>query len=81
MALTKVIYVDGTTKVHAANLNAMQDEIIANGNKVDDIGTLSNLVTTDKSDIVSAINEVAGDTGDSYTYTDDGSGNITITKN
>lgn len=78
MALTKVIYVDGTTKVHAANLNAMQDEIIANGTAVSGIGTLSNLNTTAKSDLVSAINEVAGA---EETYSDPNSdGNIVITR-
>lgn len=42
MALTKRQYVDGTTIITAENLNAIQDEIIANGNnKADKTATVS----------------------------------------
>lgn len=34
MALTKVTYVDGSTVIRAANLNAIQDEIIANAGSI-----------------------------------------------
>ena len=34
MALTKVTYVDNVTVIGATNLNAIQDEIIANGNNI-----------------------------------------------
>ena len=34
MALNKVTYVDNVTVIGAANLNAIQDEIIANGNNI-----------------------------------------------
>lgn len=34
MALSKVTYVDGVTVIGAANLNAIQDEVIANADKV-----------------------------------------------
>ena len=46
------------------------------------IGNLTELETTDKSSLVAAINEVAegGGGGTTYTFTDDGDGNITITE-
>ena len=34
MALTKVTYVDNVTVIGATNLNAIQDEIIANGTNI-----------------------------------------------
>ncbi len=42
MALTKRTYVDGQTIITAANLNAIQDEIISHGtNKADKSATVS----------------------------------------
>lgn len=35
MALVKVVYVDGETVITADNLNAIQDEIIANTQEVE----------------------------------------------
>ena len=46
MALIKVNYVDGTTVIHANNLNAIQDEIIANAEDIDDQGQTIALHTT-----------------------------------
>lgn len=37
MALTKVTYVDNVTVIGATNLNAIQDEIIANGTNIDSL--------------------------------------------
>lgn len=39
MALTKVTYTDGVTVIMASNLNAIQDEIIANGNAIANLDT------------------------------------------
>ena len=39
MALTKVTYVDGETVIGAANLNAIQDEIIHNADDISDLDT------------------------------------------
>ena len=58
MALSKVTYVDGVTIIGAKNLNDIQDEIILNGAN---IGDLTELETTNKTDLVSSINEVKGD--------------------
>lgn len=51
MSLNKVNYVNGTTVIMAENLNAIQDEIIANGNA---IGTQAGEV----SDLKSAVSEL-----------------------
>lgn len=58
MALTKVVYVDGSTVIHAANLNNIQDEIIANGNKIGS-GSLTGFTATD---LVGAANELKSET-------------------
>lgn len=61
MGLVKVTYVDGTTVITAENLNDIQDSVI---DLESEVGDLTDLDTTDKTDIVSAINEVVGEIGD-----------------
>ena len=58
MGLVKRTYTDNVTVITAENLNDIQDEIILNGTN---IGDLTELETTDKTDLVSSINEVKGD--------------------
>lgn len=58
MALTKVDYVNGTTVIMAENLNAIQDEIIANGNAIGTQATAIQNLGTNKAD-VTALNAEA----------------------
>lgn len=51
MALIKVNYVDGTTVIHANNLNSIQDEIIANAEEIDDQGQTISLHTAKLADL------------------------------
>ena len=57
MALNKVTYVDGTTVIHSSNLNAIQDEIIANAANI--TTNTSNISTN-----TSNISELSGDIED-----------------
>lgn len=63
MSYTKTIYENGTTPaINAANLNKSEQGIYDNDARsttnATNIGTLSNLTTTSKTNLVSAINEV-----------------------
>jgi hypothetical protein len=49
-----------STPINASNLNKMEQGIYQNSLKADQIGDLSNLKTTEKSDLVGAINELKG---------------------
>lgn len=75
MALSKVTYTDLVTVIGAQNLNDIQDAVISlEGSRTSDeatlntldgkVGNLSNLTTTDKSNLVSAINELDTDKAD-----------------
>lgn len=55
MAYTKTNWVNGQTPINATNLNKIENGIAENYTA---IGTLSNLNTTNKSSLVSAINEI-----------------------
>lgn len=58
MSLNKVNYVNGTTVIMAENLNAIQDEIIANGNAIGTQATAIQNLGTNKAD-VTALNAEA----------------------
>lgn len=57
MALNKVTYIDGTTVIHSSNLNAIQDEIIANAAN---IATNTSNISTNTTNIT----ELSGDVED-----------------
>lgn len=63
--MQKIVFEDlpsTNTPISATNLNAMQTNAETEINSINtNIGTLSNLNTTDKTDLVSAINELAVD--------------------
>lgn len=70
MALTKVNYVDNVTVIGASNLNAIQDEVIANGQDIDNLergkvdkvpgkGLSSNDYTTEEKNKLSGISAEA----------------------
>lgn len=74
MALNKVTYVDGTTVIHSSNLNAIQDEIIANAAN---IATNTSNISTNTTNIT----ELSGDVEDISEAVDDNTAAIATKEN
>lgn len=68
------------TPINANNLNKIEEGIYQNSLKADQVGTMSNLKTTDKNLLVNAINEIYDDTyykdNDKYEIHEDSSHDV-----